>query len=69
MSAELDFDPHKVRRIRRLLAAWMPLTVALNALNRSMGQSDIYPFILAPAVLEKLGFVHDLIAQSRGAQA
>jgi len=69
LSAELDFDPHRVRRIRRLLAAWMPLTVALNALNRSMGQADLYPFVLAPAVLKKLGFVHDLIAQSRDAQA
>ena len=68
MSAELDFDPHKVRRIRRLLGAWMPLTVALNALNRSMGQADLYPFVLAPAVLKKLGFVHDLIAQSRARQ-
>ena len=65
LSAELDFDPHRVRRVRRLLGAWMPLTVALNALNRSMGQSDLYPFVLPPAVLKKLGFVHDLVVQAR----
>ncbi|MBC7139111.1 MAG: putative zinc-binding peptidase [Defluviimonas sp.] len=69
LSTELDFDPHRVRRIRRLLAAWMPLTVALNALNRSMGQADLYPFVLPPAVLEKLAFVHDLVVQRRSAPA
>jgi hypothetical protein len=26
-----------------------------------MGQLDVYPFILSPPVVEKLGFVHDLI--------
>ena len=26
--------------------AWLPLTVAVNSLNRSMGQPDLYPFAL-----------------------
>jgi hypothetical protein len=26
-----------------------------------MGQPDIYPFILSPAVVKKLGAIHDLI--------
>ena len=33
----------------------------LNAVNRSMGAADLYPFVLAPRVLEKLRFVHDLV--------
>jgi hypothetical protein len=37
------------------------MTYALNALNRSLGADDIYPFVLAPAVIEKLGFTHQLI--------
>ena len=61
LSAELDFDPAQAKRARQLMSNWMPLTVALNALNRSMGQRDLYPFTLPNAVREKLAFVHDLI--------
>jgi hypothetical protein len=31
-----------------------------------MGQSDIYPFVLSPAVIEKLGFIRYLIHAQRG---
>ncbi|NAZ38118.1 putative zinc-binding metallopeptidase [Rubellimicrobium sp. CFH 75288] len=48
-----------------LVSAWIPLALAMNAMNRSMGQPDFYPFVLAPAVREKLAFVHDL-AHGRG---
>ncbi len=41
-----------------LLGEWMELSIALNELNRSMGLSDAYPFVLSPAVIEKLRFVH-----------
>jgi len=44
-----------------IIDTWLPLTYALNALNRSMGFGDFYPFVLAPAVLDKLRFVHDLV--------
>jgi hypothetical protein len=47
--------------IDALIEAWLPLTYALNAVNRSMGRPDLYPFTLAPAVIEKLGYVHDAI--------
>jgi hypothetical protein len=45
-----------------IIETWLPLTYALNAVNRSMGAHDVYPFVLAPKVLEKLRFVHDLVA-------
>jgi len=41
-----------------MIGDWLPLTYALNAVNRSMGRGDLYPFVLAPAVIAKLGFVH-----------
>ena len=44
-----------------LMAAWLPLTYALNALNRSMGAEDLYPFVLTPPVIEKLEFVHQAV--------
>ena len=44
-----------------LIAAWVPLTVALNSLNRSMGLPDLYPFVLADRVIAKLRFVHRVV--------
>ena len=44
-----------------VIATWLPLTYALNAINRGMGQNDLYPFVLTPPVLDKLRFVHHAI--------
>jgi hypothetical protein len=40
---------------------WLPLAWALNMVNRSMGKEDLYPFVLPPAVLEKMRFIHVMI--------
>lgn len=48
----------------RLIESWLPLTWSLNMLNRSMGRPDLYPFVLAPAVLDKMRFVHARIVDS-----
>ena len=52
---------------QQLVEQWVPLTLLVNSLNRSLGQDDAYPFALSPASLDKLRFVHDLI-QSRHTQ-
>jgi hypothetical protein len=44
-----------------MLDAWIPLTYALNAISRSMGESDLYPFVLSPAVKAKLEFIGGLV--------
>ncbi len=46
--------------------AWLPLTYALNAINRSMGAEDLYPFVLRPLVQDKLAFIDGCV---RGATA
>jgi len=61
LDAEVDFDPYRAAGVAPLIDAWRPLTIAVNSLNRSMGQPDLYPFILTPAVIAKLEFVHGLI--------
>ena len=48
-----------------LVEDWVPLTLLLNSLNRSLGQEDAYPFALSAAALEKLRFVHDVIGDAR----
>jgi hypothetical protein len=55
--------------LRGLLDAWLPLTYALNALNRSMGAEDIYPFVLAPPAIDKLAFVDELVRAAGSAPA
>jgi hypothetical protein len=44
-----------------LIDSWLPLSLALNSLNRAMGQSDLYPFVLSRPAIDKLGFVHNLV--------
>ena len=41
---------------------WFPLTYALNNLNRGLGLPDGYPFVLSTPAIDKLRFVHDVIA-------
>jgi hypothetical protein len=60
----VDFDDFE-----DLIGAWVPLTVALNSLNRGMGLPDLYPFVLAPRAVEKLRFVHDVIEQAHASNA
>lgn len=44
--------------------AWVPLTIALNNLNRSMGLRDLYPFVLPELALRKIRFVYDVIQKN-----
>ncbi len=46
----------------RIVEWWLPLTWALNQINRSMGHPDLYPFVLPEPVLTKIRYVHNLIS-------
>ncbi|HSW19995.1 MAG TPA: putative zinc-binding peptidase [Ramlibacter sp.] len=50
---QTDFD--------ELVAQWVPLTLLVNSLTRSLGQDDAYPFALSQGAIEKLRFAHDVI--------
>lgn len=45
---------------RLVTDVWVPLSTALNAINRSMGKDDLYPFVIPPPVRQKLEFVASL---------
>ena len=60
LAAAIDFDPYKAD-MDRLIDAWLPVEFATNNLNRSMGLTDLYPFLLSPKVIDKLSFVHVLM--------
>ncbi len=57
---EIGQDPYTIRDFEKVFEAWLPLTFALNSLNRSMGYADFYPFVVPPVVVSKLRFIHDL---------
>jgi hypothetical protein len=60
LAAAIDFDPYRAD-MDRLIDAWLPVEFATNNLNRSMGLTDLYPFLLSPRVIDKLSFVHVLM--------
>lgn len=52
-----------------LVDQWVPVTLLVNSLNRSLGQEDAYPFALSTGALEKLRFVHEVIRRVKDAAA
>lgn len=64
--APLHTDPASVSldSIEDIIAAWLPLSYALNAMNRSMGTDDLYPFVLRAPVVAKLGLIHRLVQRA-----
>jgi hypothetical protein len=58
------YDLYRDGSFETLLERWMPLTIAMNNLSRSMGHTDFYPFVITPAVAAKLGFVHRVVRDS-----
>jgi hypothetical protein len=61
LAVSIDQNPYRARDIATIVDAWLPLTTAVNNLNRTMGQPDIYPFVLSAPAIAKLGYVHELV--------
>lgn len=64
LTTRAGIDPYGDADMGRLVETWIPVAFALNALNRCMGQSDLYPFVLPPPVIAKLAFIRDLVRSS-----
>jgi hypothetical protein len=60
-AAEYGLTTREPETMQQRFAAWVPLSRALNAVNRSMGRDDLYPFVLAPPVMDKLALVDELV--------
>lgn len=67
-SFSLVVDPNVgVRRFSDVVVGtWLPLTYGLNQINRSLGAKALYPFVLAPAVIDKLELVHQIVVDAAG---
>ncbi|WP_348673227.1 putative zinc-binding metallopeptidase [uncultured Abyssibacter sp.] len=53
LAADTPFD--------EILDLFVHLSIGLNAISRSMGVADLYPFVLCAPAKEKLRFVHEVI--------
>ena len=61
LTTRIRFNPYEARDVEAIVNAWLPFTFAMNSVNRAMGMRDLYPFILSPVVVDKLGFIHGLV--------
>ena len=61
LTAHFDFDPYVAGTVEPVMNAWLPFVFAMNSVSKTMGTRELYPFVLSPAVMTKLGFIHDLV--------
>jgi hypothetical protein len=55
----VGYDAYLERDAQQLIAYGAHVGLALNHVNRSMGLSDIYPFVHTPKICEKMAFIHE----------
>jgi hypothetical protein len=66
-AAPRDVDPlpcYDDVPIERMLYDWRWMAAFFNRVNTAMGKNPLYPFEIAPAVVAKLGFVHEVVRES-----
>jgi hypothetical protein len=65
MNAEVTFDPYRVKDFETVIRTCVPLSFAVNSINRAMGIPDVYPFIITQPVVQKMTFIHELLYPMR----
>jgi hypothetical protein len=69
VNTDIAFDPYDLKNFSTIIDMWLPLTFSMNSLNRSMGLSDLYPFVLSPEVINKLSFIHQICISTKEEKA
>lgn len=52
-----------------IVQRWLPVSQFINAMNRSLGVADGYPFVLSAEVLAKLAFIHQVVRATSAGEA
>jgi len=65
LKTRVSFDPYEIKDFDRIIKKCVPLSFAVNSINRAMGIPDLYPFVISPAIIEKLRFIHKLLLSKR----
>jgi len=63
MEANVSFDPYTESDFQTIVETCVPLSFAVNSINRAMGVPDVYPFVINQGVVEKMKFIHSLLAK------
>ena len=58
-------DPYTVKDFTSVLQTSIPLSFAVNGINRAMGLPDVYPFVITKGVIKKMKFIHNLLLLER----
>jgi hypothetical protein len=61
MHTEVSIDPYVIADFDRIIQTCVPLSFAVNSINRAMGVPDVYPFVISAAVVNKMKFIHRLL--------
>ncbi|MDA0193570.1 MAG: putative zinc-binding peptidase [Bacteroidetes bacterium] len=64
MKTEVTFDPYGIEDFDKIIRTCVPLSFAVNSINRAMGVPDVYPFVITSAVVVKMKFIHRLLVSS-----
>ncbi len=59
---EINIDPFQPHRFGDVMDRFLAISLAINSVNRCMGQPDLYPFVHNQSVITKLEFIHTVIA-------
>lgn len=65
LKTKVSFDPYIKENFDVIVQKCVPLSFAVNSINRAMGVPDVYPFVISPAIIEKLRFIHKLLLPKR----
>lgn len=55
------YDVYRQVSFESLIERWVPLSLSMNSLSRSLGHRDFYPFVISAPVRAKLAFVHRVV--------
>lgn len=58
-----EIEPYGAGYFASTLSAWGGISLMMNAMNRSMGHHDFYPFIVNGEVARKLSFIHEWVVR------
>jgi hypothetical protein len=64
-NVQISKDPYGLVDFTEIFNMWLPLTFAINSLNRSMGYDDFYAFLISPHVMGKLSFIHEICLKQK----
>ncbi len=60
-------DLKRTKDFSEIMETWLATSFRLNQLGRSIGSGDLYPFVLTPAVIDKMAYISEVITESAAA--